>query len=225
MDLQTVDQLLTTTRSVRKRLDFERTVPLEVVAECLELAIQAPTGSNTQQWRFLVVTDPAKRQKIAEFYQRSFELYAQEQQKTMPKMEQSDPRMKRLPKVVTSAVYLAENFAQVPVLILACQEGRVEAAPPFFQASFYGSSLPAVWSLCLALRSRGLGTCWTTLHLRYEQEVGELLGVPKEFTQTCLLPVAYFKGEDFQPAARIPAEKLTYFNGWGQTAIEHFSEA
>ncbi len=217
MELQTVEELLTTTRSVRKRLDLERPVPYSILARCLRLAIQAPTGSNAQGWRFLVVTDREKREKIAELYARSFELYAKESAAAAPKLPADDPRSQRMMKVVTSAVYLSQNLGRVPVHILACLEGRVEKEPVLAQASFYGSILPAAWSLMLALRAHGLGSAWTTLHLRYEEEVAQLLGIPPNFTQAVLLPVAYFKGETFQPAKRVPAEQLTYLNSWGNT--------
>lgn len=215
MEMSTVEELLTTTRSVRKRLDLNREVPLSVIEECLELAIQAPTGSNSQQWRFMVVTDQAKRDAIAEVYAASFKLYAAESAAAAPKLPPEDPRSQRMMKVVTSAVHLSSNLGKVPVHIVACLEGRVENADVMSQASFYGSILPAAWSLMLALRAKGLGSAWTTLHLREEKKVAEVLGIPDHFTQTVLLPVAYFTGETFRPAKRVPVRKLTYLNSWG----------
>ena len=216
MDMNTVEKLLTTTRSVRKRLDLDREVPLDTVKGCLEVAIRAPTGSNSQQWRYLVITDPEKRKAIAELYSRSFKLYAKESAAAAPKLPPTDPRSQRMMKVVTSAVYLAENLHRVPMFILTLLEGRVEKADVLAQASFYGSSLPAAWSLMMALRANGIGSAWTTLHLRYEKEAAEILGIPDNYTQTCLLPVAYFKGEDFRPAKRVPVEQLTYLDNWGE---------
>jgi nitroreductase len=216
MDKTTVEKLLTTTRSVRKRLDLSRPVPLDVIERCLNLAIQAPTGSNAQGWRFLVVTDPEKRQTIADYYAKSFRVYAAESAATAPKRSADDPRSQRMGKVVDSATYLCQKLAQVPVLIFGCLEGRVETESVMIQASYYGSILPAAWSLMLALRAEGLGTTWTTLHLRYEKEIGELLGIPETFTQTVLFPVAYFQGDDFQPAKRVPVRQLTYLDSWGQ---------
>ena len=128
--------------------------------------------------------------------------------------DSNDPRISRAGRVLDSASYLAENLHRVPVMIIPCIEGRVEEGPLVAQASLYGSILPATWSLMLALRSRGLGSAWTTLHLFYEKEVSELLGIPEEFTQAALLPVAYFTGEDFRPARRIPAREITYLNTW-----------
>lgn len=212
----TVEQLLTTTRSVRKRLDLTRPVPLEVITECLELAIQAPTGSNSQGWKFLVITCPEQRKVIGEYYARSFQLYAAETARSAVPLPAGDPRAARLTKVVDSAVTLAGKFSEVPVHILACLEGRVEKESVMVQASFYGSILPAAWSLMLALRRHGLGTAWTTLHLRYEKEIAELLGIPAHYTQAVLFPVAYTRGTDFRPAARLPVSEVTYGNGWGR---------
>jgi nitroreductase len=217
MDMPTVEKLLTTTRSVRKRLDLSRPVPMDVLERCLEIAIQAPTGSNLQGWRFMIVTDAHKRKVIADYYSRSFQAYAAQSAANTPQRAASDPRSQRMTKVVSSAVYLSQKFAEVPVHILACLEGRVENAGVMHQASFYGSILPAAWSLMLALRAHGLGSAWTTLHLQYEKEIAELLGIPDTFTQTVLLPVAYFKGEDFQPARRLPVREVTYRDGWGQS--------
>jgi nitroreductase len=214
MDKATIEKLLTTTRSVRKRLDLTRPVPLDVIERCLKIAIQAPTGSNSQGWRWLVVTDPDKRKTIGDFYARSFAAYAEESAVNAP--SQDDPRAERMEKVLDSAVYLSQKLGEVPVHIIGCLEGRVEKAPVVHQASFYGSILPAAWSLMLALRAEGLGTAWTTLHLRYEREVAELLGIPATFTQAVLFPVAYYTGRDFLPAKRIPASELTYLNTWGE---------
>lgn len=219
METATVEKLLTTTRSVRKRLDLTRDVPLDVVKRCLDIAIQAPTGSNSQTWKFVLIKDPDKRAKLAELYSRSFEIYSKEQAAAAPKLESSDPRSQRLMKVVNSAVYLSQNMAKVPLFILTCLEGRVEKAEVLSQASFYGSILPATWSLMLALRAEGLGSAWTTLHLRYEEEAAKVLGIPMSYTQACLLPVAYFTGEDFKPAKRVPVEKLTYLDSWNNPAF------
>lgn len=216
MDKETVEKLLTTTRSVRKRLDLTSPVPLDVIERCLDIAIQAPTGSNMQGWRFLVITDPEKRKAVAEYYGRSFAGYARESARNTPRRPADDPRTERMGKVVDSATYLARHMADVPVLIIACLEGRVETESPMVQAGFYGSILPAAWSLMLALRAEGLGTAWTTLHLQYEKEVAQLLGIPDTFTQTVLFPVAYFTGEDFKPAKRVPVRELTYLDSWDQ---------
>ena len=208
MDLDTIDHLLTTTRSVRKRLDLARPVEPEVIERCLELAIQAPSGSDRQGWHFVVITDPELRFGIAELYRKSYAPYAASR-------PQSGTGAAR-PQLRSSADYLAEHMHEVPVLVLFCYEGRVENPSPGAQAGFYGSILPAAWSFMLALRSRGLGSAWTTLHLRYEQEAAALLGLPPTLTQAALLPVAYYTGDDFQPAKRTPAAERTSWNGWGK---------
>lgn len=216
MDLATVDHLLTTTRSVRKRLDLSRPVPLDVIERCIEIAIQAPTGSNAQNWHFLVVTDAGKRQRLAELYRRAFDAY-----RTMntdaPQLQEGDPRREQTLRIVDSASYLAEHLHEVPVHIVPCVLGRVEHGPVVMQASLYGSILPATWSLMLALRSRGLGSAWTTLHLVYEKEAAEVLGIPEHVTQAALLPVAYYKGSDFKPAKRLPVRQFISLDRWGQS--------
>lgn len=212
MDLASTDHLLTTTRSVRKRLDFSRPVPRDLVEKCLEIALQAPTGSNSQNWHFVVVTDAAKRAALADLYRQGWAVYTQLQR---PEMPADDPRARQLPRVVESAQYLTDHFHEAPVMIVPCVEGRVENLPQFAQASVYGSILPAVWSLMLALRSRGVGSAWTTIHLLHEKEAGAILGIPDTWTQAALLPVAYFTGDDFKPAKRLPLASVTSWNAWG----------
>lgn len=213
--LEIVDHLLATTRSVRKRLDMDRPVEREVIEECLELAIQAPTGSNQQNWHFIVVTDEEKRAKIAKYYSTSFESYRGSSDNRAPITAPAHVDMNQMQRVVSSAQYLSDNMHKVPVLLIACYNGRVENATVGTQAGFYGSILPAVWSMMLALRARGLGSAWTTLHLPFEKEVAELLGIPDNMTQAALLPIAYFTGDDFKPAKRVPATELTSWNSWG----------
>lgn len=212
MDLTAADKLLTTTRSVRKRLDYTRPVPPELIQQCIDIAIQAPTGSNLQGWSFVVVTDPAKKKALADLYRRGFEMYAQ---MPRPERDASDLREQQMPRVVDSAVYLAQTMEQAPVFVIPCIEGRVEEAPQFAQASMYGSILPAVWSFMLAARARGLGSAWTTIHLMFEKEAAAILGIPPEITQAALLPVAWFTGEDFKPAKRIPSREITHWDSWG----------
>lgn len=213
MDLKTVDHLLTTTRSVRKRLDLERPVAMDVVERCLEIAFQAPTGSNTQGWHFLVITDAEKRAGLAHLYARAFDGYRKLSENS-PQLQEGDPRRAQTLRIVDSASYLVDHLHRVPVHIVPCIEGRIENAGVLGQASVYGSILPAVWSLMLALRSRGLGSAWTTLHLMYEREAAQLLGIPDHITQVALLPVAYFTGEDFKPAKRLPAREHVHWNSW-----------
>jgi len=214
MDLASIDHLLSTTRSVRKRLDFSRPVEPAVVMQCIELALQAPTGSNSQGWSFVVVADAAKRRAIAEHYRNAFTAYRNDPSRRV-EYAADDPRHGQMPRVVDSANYLAEHMHEAPLMVIACIEGRAEQGPPVMQAGLYGSILPAAWSFMLALRSRGLGTAWTTLHLVYEQEVAALLGLPPTVTQAVLFPVAYYTGEDFKPARRVDARQLVHWDSWG----------
>lgn len=207
------DWLLTTTRSVRKRLDFARPIERGVIERCIEIALQAPTGSNAQGWHFVVVTDAAKKKAIRDLYHQAFQLYL-----TNPAFQRSydasDMRAAQKPRVEESATYLAEHLHEAPLFVIPCVEGRIENAGVLAQASIYGSILPAAWSFMLALRARGLGAAWTTLHLMHEQKVAEILGIPDTVTQTALLPVAYTKGTDFQVAKRLPASQLTHWDRW-----------
>ncbi|MFM7616952.1 MAG: nitroreductase family protein [Actinomycetes bacterium] len=212
IDLLAADELLRTTRSVRKRLDLTRDVPFDLVLECIDLALQAPTGSNRQGWSFIVVSDRDQRAELARLYKQAVDLYMQ-----MPRPEygSDDPRAASGERVATSARYLADHLHEVPVHLVPCIEGRVEEAGVLAQASTYGSILPAVWSFALAARARGLGTAWTTLHLMFEREAAEVLGIPDHITQAALLPVAYFTGETFKPAPRLPAATVTHLDRWG----------
>jgi nitroreductase len=207
----TPDELLSTTRAVRKRLDLERPVPLELVRECVEVATQAPTGSNRQGWHFVVVTDEAKRAALGDLYARGFDMY-----RSMPGAEYDDPsRAATQDRVRSSAEYLAEVMGRAPVLVVPCIEGRPDNQPNAWAAGLLGSILPAAWSFCLAARARGLGTSWTTLHLLFEQEAAELLGIPFEkVSQAALIPVAFTKGTDFKPGPRADLDSVIHVDGW-----------
>jgi nitroreductase len=207
-----VDELLTTTRSVRKRLDLEKPVPREILLECLDLALQAPTGSNSQGWQFVFVDDPEKKRALADVYRTAATPYLDAEKPTY-----GDVRDERTPLVMGSAKYLNEHLHEVPVMLIPCLEGRPDGAPAGRSASFWGSLLPAAWSFMLALRSRGLGSAWTTLHLAGdgEKQAAEILGIPfDEYSQGGLFPVAYTKGTDFRRAKRLPAEQFTHWNTW-----------
>ena len=207
-DLKITDELLATTRAVRKRLDLDRPVPREIVTECLELAVQAPTGSNSQTWRWVVVDDKAKRAALADIYKRAGGGYLAAGAESAEKGTQTG-------RVLNSALWLAENMARVPVFVIPCIEGRIpDGAPNVMQASSYGSIFPAIWSFQLALRARGLGSTLTTLHLILEAEAAELLGLPEDVMQVALLPVAYTKGTDFKRAERPPVSEITHWNKW-----------
>ena len=210
-DLAQTDRLLTTTRSVRKRLDFSRPVEREVVLECLDIALQAPSGGNSQPWRWLVVDDPDKKQQLGALYSKAHDPYMAANRAAAEQAGVTDKNA-----IMDSSSYLSEHMGEVPVMVIPCLLGRIDGAGVAETAGFYGSILPAAWSFMLALRSRGLGSAWTTLHLNFEREAGEVLGIPDTVTQCALLPVAYYTGEDFKPATRQPAEKVSYINGWKQ---------
>jgi nitroreductase len=207
------DELLTTTRAVRKRLDFDRPVPRELLLECLEVATQAPTGSNRQEWQFVLVDDAEKKRAIAERYGRSWDAYSA---RGRPRYAEGDVRGEHLEAVTSSARYLRERMHEAPWLVIPCVRGRLPAgAATVDQAGLWGSIIPAFWSFLLAARARGLGTAYTTLHLAYEREVAEILGIPPdEYTQAGMTPVAYYRGEGFRPAARVPLDTITHWNGW-----------
>ena len=208
------DDVLSTTRSVRKRLDFDRPVERSVVEECLEIALQAPTGSNTQGWHWIVVEDEAKKKALADIYRKNFEIYA-----SMPgrEYEAGDTRGERMELVRDSAWYLSENFHRSPLLLIPAIEGRLDNLPSFATASIWGSLLPAVWSFMLAARERGLGSAWTTIHLMNggEEEAADLLGIPHDrLSQAGLFPIAYTIGTDFKPAKREPLAKSLHWDAW-----------
>jgi nitroreductase len=210
-DLPQTDRLLTTTRSVRKRLDLARPVARETILECLRIAIQAPSGGNSQPWRWLVVEDAATRAAIAELYRRSHDPYAQARREALAESGLGETAE----RVLSSSQHLADHMAEVPVLVIPCMLGRLPASPNTAEmAGFFGSILPAVWSFMLALRSRGLGSAWTTLHLAYEREAAAVLDIPETVTQAALIPVAHVTGRDFRPAARRPIEEITYVDRW-----------
>ncbi|KQY04625.1 nitroreductase [Mycobacterium sp. Root135] len=208
----TLDELLTTTRSVRKRLDLEKPVPREIVMECLDLALQAPTGSNSQGWQFVFVDDDEKKKAIADIYRTAATPYLDAEKPTY-----GDSRDDRTPLVVDSAKYLNDHLHEVPIMMIPCLEGRPDGAPAGASAGYWGSLLPAAWSFMLALRSRGLGSAWTTLHLvgDGEKQAAEILGIPfDKYAQGGLFPIAYTKGTEFKKAKRLPAEQLSHWNSW-----------
>ena len=199
------DELLSTTRAVRKRLDLDRLVPLEVVREALQLALQAPSGGNRQGWHWIVLTDEEPKKRIAELYARSHRAVYRAPDAPL------DPARAR---ILASSDYLRDNMHRVPVLIIGAITVDEGELPPGNQAGLWGSVLPAAWSLALALRARGLGTTWTTLHLRYEQEAAEVLGLPANVRQGVLLPVAYTEGTDFKPGPRHDLDAVLHVNRW-----------
>ncbi|MGC4888362.1 nitroreductase family protein [Micromonospora sp. DT227] len=211
----TPDDLLTTTRTVRKRLDLTRPVPMDLVRECLEIALQAPSGSNRQGWHWVVVTDPAVRAAIGGFYRRAVESYLASEGSAARLFVDEPERAAVQRRVGESVAWLGDRMGQVPVLLIPCLRlsGGGEL-PAGNQAGLWGSLLPAAWSYMLAARARGLGTAWTTLHLAYEAEVAELLGLPAEVRQAALIPTAYYTGDTFRPAKRQPLDEVLHVDRW-----------
>ncbi len=210
-DLSVTDALLSTTRAVRKRLDLARPVPSEIIRACLELSLQAPSGSNRQGWRWIVVTDGEKRRELAKLYRQGAGTYLEDgYQQAKAAGAAQDIR------VYDSARYLAERLAEVPVHVIPCIHMHADPRdnPELWWPSLMGSILPAVWSFQLALRARGLGSTFTTLHLNCADEAAALLGIPDNVKQAGLLPVAYTLGTDFKPAKRRPLDEVLHWNGW-----------
>jgi nitroreductase len=209
------DELLSTTRSVRKRLDLNRPVEREVIEECLKLAQQAPTASNTQNWHFVIVTDPAKRKALADLYVKGWTAY-RTSRSFVGNVERVDPsRSATQGRVASSSEYLAEHLHEVPVHVIPCISGRTDGLSGEEQAARWGSIIQAAWSFMLAARARGLGTVWTTLHLPHEREAAEVLGIPYErVMQAALIPLAYTKGTDFKPAPRASLDSIVHWESW-----------
>ena len=224
MDLATVDHLLTTTHSVKKRLDFTRPVEPEVIRRCIETALHAPTGGNFQGWQFMVVTDQERRLALGDIYRKGYRINIESYGPggNRAQWREGDVRKEQSRSMRNNSDYLAEHMHEAPALIIGCIETNMEEMAVLYQpkfrsfhlASLYGSILPAAWSLMLALRARGLGAAWTTAHLICEDEAAELLGIPGHVLQVALLPVAYFKGADFKVTKRRPVQEVTHWNGW-----------
>ena len=206
----TPDEVLSTTRAVRRRLDLERPVPREVLEDCLRLAQQAPAASYQEAWHFVVVTDPEKRAALGELWRRFGARYLGGER---PAPEVELPRETK--RLLDSVWHLMDHIGDVPVHVIPCIEGRTDGKPVPQQAARWGTIVPAVWSFMLAARTRGLGTCWTTFHLAHEEEAAELLGIPYESVmQVALIPVAYTLGTEFRPARRKPLETMVHWDAW-----------
>ena len=212
IDIAAADKLLTTTRGVRKRMDFTRPVDRAIITECVEVAMQAPYGSQTWGIHFIVATEPDVKMKIADLYRKVCYPYldgladtAEDGQGDVPINQSADLYR-----------WQADTLHEVPALVIVAMDGRVEDQPLGALAGKFGGALPMAWSFMLALRARGLGSCWTTLHLYEEAETAKVLGIPDTMTQTVLLPVGYYTGEDFRPAKRPAADRFIHWNGWGK---------
>lgn len=215
----TIDEILTTTRAVRKRLDLTRPVEPEVIRECLTLALQAPSPGAQQNWHFVVVTDAAQRAAVAQYYHKSTRAPGGQEDilnQMIASAANKAERVERL-KMAESPRYLTDHLHEVPVLVIPCIEGRYEPEQlsGAGEAGYWGGIWPATWSFMLAARSRGLGTVLTTIHLDYEREVAEVLGIPyATVRQVGLIPVAYTLGTDFKPAGRKPLESVLHWDRW-----------
>ncbi|HBP13857.1 MAG TPA: nitroreductase [Gammaproteobacteria bacterium] len=213
--VESLDYFLTTTKQVRRRLDLTRQVPTDVVLECIDLASRAPIGGNLERNRWLLIDDPETRSTLADLYSRFGRGYLEAGQKQIESMG-NDPTATR---VVESSLYLLEHLHEVPLMIIPIKLDR-PGTSTFEQATYWGSVTPGVWSLQLALRARGIGSAWTTLHLHHEEDAAELLDLPASVTQIALLPTAYFTGDGFQPARRRRAQEITYYNRWKEPVPE-----
>jgi nitroreductase len=212
----TTDELLSTTRAVRKRLDFERPVPDDVVRECVDLAMQSPSGSNNMTMQFVVVRDAAKRAALGEIYRQCYGIYSQMDGvyiRSIDKGEESANAQQQ--RSADSADFLGQHMGDAPVLVIPCTFGRIDNVPAMMGASIGANVMPAMWSFMLAARARGLGTCWTTVHLMMEQAAADVLGIPfDQLQQICMSPLAYTKGTDFKPATRPDADTIIHWDGW-----------
>jgi len=209
------DELLTTTRAVRRRLDLSRPVEREVIEECIAVAQQAPSGSNRQNWHFVVVTDSSKRAGLASLYRKGAEIYRSHLPAMATEGVDDPARSATQARVTASAIYLIEHIHEVPVHVIPCIEGRTEGLPTVAQAAQWCSIVPAAWSFMLAARARGLGTTLTSFHLFFEEDAAKLLGIPfEEVMQTALIPVAYTKGVRFKLGPRAPLGTIVHWDNW-----------
>jgi nitroreductase len=208
------DEVLSTTRAVRKRLDFDKPVEREVIDQCLQLALQAPTGSNIQGWQWVFITDQAKKDALADIYRENFAEYRKFAPSNM--YREGDLREQQLERITDSSSYLADNFQRVPVIMIPCITGKLDRVPIQHAASAWGSILPAVWSFMLAARERGLGTAWTTIHMMRggDKKAAGLLGIPDDVTQAGMFPIAYTIGTNFKPAERLPVGPIVHWDTW-----------
>jgi nitroreductase len=209
------DDVLNTTRAVRKRLDFSRPVEDDVIRECVATAMQAPSGSNLMTMQFVVVKDAEKRQAIGEIYKQCWAIYSSTPMYAGAIKKEGESEQAQQERVVDSATYLSEHMADAPALVLGCTAGRIDGAPAMMSASVMGNILPGMWSFMLAARARGLGTAWTTISLMMEKEVADIVGIPfDEFQQACLTPLAYTVGTDFKRAMRPDPDTIIHWDTW-----------
>jgi nitroreductase len=211
------DELLSTTRAVRKRLDFDRPVDDQMIRECVDLAMQSPSGSNNMTMQFVVVRDQAKRAALGEIYRQCYGIYSTLDGVYIRSIDKGEEMANaQQQRSADSADFLGEHMGEAPVLIIPCTTGgRVDGVPAMMAASMMANVIPAMWSFMLAARARGLGTCWTTVHLMMEQQAAEVLGIPFESVQQiCMSPLAYTTGTSFRPVTRPPADSIIHWDQW-----------
>ncbi len=211
------DELLSTTRAVRRRLDMSRPVPPELIRECVAAALQAPSGSNNLTMQFVVVTDASKRSAIGAVYRQCYEIYKGLDGVYVGSIRKdTEPEQAQQRRVQTSADFLGDHMGDAPALVIACSAGgRVDGQPAVVSASALSNVMPAMWSFMLAARARGLGTSWTTMHLMMERQVADIVGIPfDDVQQVCLSPLAYTVGTDFRPALRPDPDTIIHWDAW-----------
>ncbi len=213
-DPLTADEVLTTTRAVRRRLDFDRPVDPDLLRECVQIALQAPAGSNRVVVRFVIITDPRLRAAIGKVYADCYARYRQAPDYIGRALAGDDPAVQE--RSARSADLLGERIGDAPALVIGCIEGRLaEPVSPAEAMGFAGAGLPAMWSFMLAARARYLGTAWTSMHLSRERDIAEIVGIPyDEVTQFCLTPVAHTIGRDFRPARRPDPDAVIRWDRW-----------
>jgi nitroreductase len=205
------DDLLSTTRAVRQRLDLDREVPRDLVRECVAMALQAPSGSNVVTMGFVVVTDAATRAAVGEVYGQVYARYKASPGYPLNQPAASDAERAQQERVARSADFLGENMGRAPVLVLAVNRGRDRASA----AAGLGNVLPGTWSFMLAARARGLGTAWTSMHLARERDVADILGIPYDtVAQAVLTPLAFTRGTEFRPASRPDPDEVIHWDRW-----------
>ncbi len=206
-------ELLTTTKAVRRRIDFDRPVPYETLEECVAIAVQAPIGGEEWQPHFLIVDDDSLKQQIGGLYNEINQPYIDGiESKALAAAAPEDHEAIR--RSHETFRWHGDRMGEMPALVIVGVRGRYETQPQIMQASAYGSILPAAWSFMLAARTKGLGATWTTLHLGHADRVAELLDLPDDFTQAVMLAVGFYTGDGFKPAARLPVSSYAHRNGW-----------
>ena len=206
-DVASIDGALATTRAVRLRLDLARDVDHQIILDCIDVAEQAPTGGNQGSRRWVVVRDPEIKARLAELYMKSAGQWMIESRDRIAGTGHPNER------VMASAAHLAEHLAEVPAIVIPTIIGRHDGSG---RPGLFDSVIQSAWSLCVALRARGLGTAWTTAILNAEDEIADLLGIPDTMTQIAMIPVAWTKGTEFNTATRYPARDITYVDGFAR---------